>query len=85
MKSHQFLASILGLAVCGTVLAQPSGGFYFFKNKASGKVLCAQHPFSPDWVRQAGPFKDSDCKIEQKPEPVPQNLPANPLDLTPKK
>ncbi|SCX74659.1 hypothetical protein [Variovorax sp. EL159] len=82
---YAFHAAILGLAMCSAVLAQPSGGFYLLKNKDSGKVLCSQNPISPDWVRQLGPFKDKDCKIEQKPEPVRTDLPASPLDLAPKK
>lgn len=82
---HALHAAILGLALCGAAQAQPSGGFYLLKNKESGKVLCSQNPISPDWVRQAGPFKDQDCKVEQKPEPVRTDLPANPLDLAPRK
>lgn len=79
------LVGLSSLAVSGTALAQPSGGFYLLKNKESGKVLCSQNPISPDWVRVAGPFKDQDCKLEQKPDPVRTDLPANPLDLAPKK
>lgn len=78
-------ASIFGLLIGSTALAQPSGGFYLLKDKDSGQVLCSQNPISPDWVRQAGPFQDSACKIEQKPEPVRTDLPKNPLDLAPKK
>lgn len=85
MKFH-FLAVALGLVLsCGAALAQPSGGFYLLKNKESGRTQCSQSPISPDWVRQAGPFKDPDCKVEQKPEPVRKDLPANPLELAPKK
>jgi hypothetical protein len=82
---HQILAGALGIVLCGAAMAQPSGGFYLFKNKESGKVACSQNEISPDWIKQAGPFKDQDCKIEQKPEPVRKDLPASPLDLAPKK
>ena len=84
MKSR-FLTAALGTVLCGAAVAQPSGGFYLFKNKESGKFACSQNEISPDWIKQAGPFKDQDCKIEQKPEPVRTDLPANPLDLAPKK
>ena len=84
MKS-KFLVFIFGAALCGAAIAQPMDGFYQFKNKESGKVECAQNPASPDWVKQAGPFKDLDCKIAQTPEPVRKDLPASPLDLAPKK
>lgn len=81
----RFLALALGITLCGAAMAQPSGGFYLFKNKESGKTVCSQNEISPDWIKQAGPFKDLDCKIEQKPEPVRNDLPASPLDLAPKK
>jgi hypothetical protein len=77
--------AVLGFTACSMALAQPSGGFYLLKNKHSGMEVCSQNPISPDWVKQAGPFKDQDCKIEQKPEPVRKDLPASPLDLAPKK
>lgn len=81
----RFLAFALGITLCGAAMAQPSGGFYLFKNKESGKIACSQNEISPDWIKQAGPFKDQDCKIEQKPEPVRTDLPASPLDLARKK
>ncbi|MGJ7530447.1 hypothetical protein [Variovorax sp. GB1P17] len=84
MKSSS-LAIVLGVTLCGAAMAQPIGGFYLFKNKESGKEVCSQQAFSPDWIKQAGPFKDLGCKIERKPEPVRSDLPANPLDLAPKK
>jgi len=84
MKSKFFLLAV-GVALCGVAAAQPSGGFHLFKNKVSGQQVCAQNPISPDWVKQTGPFKDADCKIVQKPEPVRTDLPASPLDLAPRK
>ena len=85
MKTFGSFAVLASLVLCGAAAAQPSGGFYLLKNKESGKVVCSQTPISPDWVRQSGPFKDQDCKIEQKPEPTRTDLPASPLDLAPKK
>lgn len=79
------LVVILGLALSGAALAQPSDGFYLMRSKLSGKAVCSQNPISPDWVREAGPFKDQDCKVAEKPEPKRSDLPANPLDLGPKK
>lgn len=80
-----FFLPLLGLVLCGAASAQPSGGFYLLKNKESGQVVCSQLTISPDWARQSGPFKDQDCKIVQKPRPAQTDLPANPLDLAPKK
>jgi hypothetical protein len=85
MRLQAFAFAVCALLLGGTALAQPSGGFYIFKNRESGKTVCSQNPISPDWVQVAGPFKDQDCKIDQKPEPVRTDLPANPLDLAPKK
>ena len=84
MKSRVPLLTA-GLVLCGAALAQPSGGFHLFKNRATGQLVCSQNGISPDWIKQTGPFKDQDCKIEQKPEPVRKDLPASPLDLAPKK
>ena len=64
IKQALHAAVLASLAICGAALAQPSGGFYLLKNKESGKVLCSQNPISPDWVRQAGPFKDQDCMLK---------------------
>ncbi len=68
----------------GPVLAQPSGGFHLYRSTVSGKQVCSQNPISPDWVKQGGPYKDQDCKVEEKPAPVRTDLPASPLDLAPK-
>ncbi|WP_261803543.1 hypothetical protein [Variovorax sp. PAMC26660] len=84
MKSR-FLAIVLGVTLCGAAMAQPIGGFYLFKNKESGKEVCSSHAFSPDWIKQAGPFEDLTCKIAQKPQPARTDLPASPLDLAPRK
>ncbi len=85
MRHQVFAFTAVAMLLCGTVLAQPSDGFHLYKNKQSGKTVCSQNRISPDWVRMTGPYKDQDCKIEQKPEPVRTDLPANPLDLAPKK
>lgn len=85
--SKKTLAPLLAIVLyawCNIAFAQPSGGFYIRKNPQSGKVLCSQTRISTDWIVQAGPFKDRDCRIEQKDESQP-GLPANPLDLAPKK
>lgn len=81
----KFFAPIIGVALCGSALAQHSGGFYLLKNAESGKLVCSQAAPSTEWVRQAGPFRDPKCQIVEKPEPARTDLPANPLDLTPKK
>lgn len=82
---HQLFIGIVGLALSGAALAQPTESFYLMRNKLSGKAVCAQHPISPEWGREAGPFKDQDCKIADKPEPRRSDLPASPLELVPKK
>ncbi|WP_431513111.1 hypothetical protein [Variovorax sp. DAIF25] len=68
----------------GPVLAQPSGGFHLYRSTISGKQVCSQNPISPDWVKQAGPYQDPVCKVEQKQAPARTDLPASPLDLAPK-
>lgn len=87
MNHRLFLSTLcLATALIGSAAsAQPTGGFYLLKNDQSGKVLCSQTPISPDWVRQTGPYKDPDCKFVQAPQAVRRDLPANPLDLSPKK
>ncbi|KAF7962763.1 hypothetical protein AWV80_17840 [Cupriavidus sp. UYMU48A] len=79
-------AVLLGFVLSGTVAAQPSGGFFLFKNMQSGQVVCAQMRISPEWVQQAaGPFKDPDCKIPEEPKSESKDLPAVPPGLSPKK
>lgn len=77
---------LLGIAFGGGAAAQPSGGFHLFKDKASGKVLCAQNAISPDWIQQpGGPFKDQDCKVAEAPKAERKEQPAVPPGLAPKK
>ena len=85
MKFAAFIVILGGVAACNTALAQPVGGFYLFKHKESGKVVCYQQVINSDWARLSGPFQDSDCKIEEKPKARHSDLPASPLDLAPKK
>ncbi|QRF56844.1 hypothetical protein [Variovorax paradoxus] len=86
MKFIAAFAFALGTALsCGPALSQPTGGFYLFKHKDNGKVVCFQHIINSDWERLSGPFRDAECKTEQKPKPARGDLPANPLDLAPRK
>lgn len=80
------LTFVLGIAaVCSTAQAQPSGGYYLFKHKQSGEVVCFQGRINAEWDRLSGPYQDSECKIAEKLKPQRSDLPANPLDLAPKK
>lgn len=86
MHFRFFSLVLLSMAVGGVAVAQPSGGFYMFKSKTSGKILCAQSAFSPDWIQQpGGPFKDQDCKILEEPKAASKDQPATPPGITPKK
>lgn len=77
---------LLGMAFGGTAAAQPSGGFHLFKDKTSGKVVCAQYAISPDWIQQpGGPFQDQGCKVPEPPRSERKDQPAVPPGLTPKK
>ncbi|TSD55155.1 hypothetical protein FFI97_027825 [Variovorax sp. KBS0712] len=78
------------LFAAAAVVAQPSGGFYLFKNQQTGQSMCLQWQMSPDWIKQAGPFADHECKVPEQPASAEQqkkraSLPANPLELTPPK
>ena len=71
----------------GSVLlsALTLGGWTLFKHKDNGKIVCFQQVINSDWDRLSGPFLDATCKTEQKPKPARNDLPANPLDLAPRK
>ncbi len=84
MTSKLLPLALALLSAGGPVLAQPSGGFHLYRSTVSGKQICSQNPISPDWVKEAGPYQDPACKLEQKPAPTRSDLPANPLDLAPR-
>lgn len=78
----KLLCAVAILALSGTAQAQPTDSFYLMRNTVSGKELCAQHPFSPDWTPRMGPYKDQNCTIANRSEAAkPAHLPASPLNL----
>lgn len=86
MKSRSLPFLLAGLCLGGVAAAQPSGGFYWFKDKFSGQVMCAQHAMSPDWVQlPGGPFQDQECTVPEAPKTERKDLPAVPPGLAPKK
>ncbi|WPX29506.1 MULTISPECIES: hypothetical protein [unclassified Pseudomonas] len=48
------------LVACGAAMAGPAPWYTW---QGSTRVVCAQNSPGSGWVRLAGPFKKSDCKL----------------------
>lgn len=62
MKLKSILA-ISALLTASLVSAQPSG-YYIWKNKLTGEKVCEPTMSADKWVRESGPYEDSNCKFK---------------------
>lgn len=57
------IVAIAGLVAASVVGAQPSG-YYVWKNKTTGEKVCEPDMAADKWVRESGPYEDSNCKFK---------------------
>ena len=63
MKSKLIFAAVAAMLLAGVATAQPSE-YFIWKNKASGKTVCEPDMPAAEWIKQSGPYEDSNCKFK---------------------
>ena len=52
------------IALCSAAIAQPSS-YYVWKNPATNAKMCDPEPPGPQWVKESGPYSDSNCSVKE--------------------
>ena len=62
MKIQLCIASA-ALCLATVAIAQPSE-YYVWKNKTTGAKMCEPDMPAAQWVKESGPYEDSNCKFK---------------------